>query len=110
MGFHSVTYFAISAAPSGSPGTPDVFASTPVSLTLFWTAPNFSNHNGIIRNYVIAVHEVETGRNFTAHSNTTQVTLEPLHPYYTYRCSIAAETVGRGPFSLHVTEQLPEAG
>ena len=59
---------------------------------------------------MIAIHEVETGRNFTESSNTTQVTLEPLHPYYTYMCSIAAETVGRGPFSLHVTEQLPEAG
>ena len=81
-----------------------------MSLTLIWTAPDFPNHNGIIRNYVIAIHEVETGRNFTESSNTTQVTLEPLHPYYTYMCSIAAETVGRGPFSLHVTEQLPEAG
>ena len=65
---------------------------------------------GTIQNYVIAIHEVETGRNFTAHSNTTQVTLEPLHPYYTYMCSIAAETVGRGPFSEHITIQLPEAG
>ena len=59
---------------------------------------------------MISIHEVETGRNFTAHSNTTQVTLEPLHPYYTYMCSIAAETVGRGPFSEHITIQLPEAG
>ena len=81
-----------------------------MSLTLIWTAPDFPNHNGIIRNYVIAIHEVETGRNFTESSNTTQVTLEPLHPYYTYMCSIAAVTVGRGPFSIHVTEQLPEAG
>ena len=53
---------------------------------------------------------VETGRDFTVYSNTTQVTLEHLHPFYTYTCRIAAETVGRGPFSEYITIQLPEAG
>ena len=99
-----------SAAPSAPPSPPVVFGTTHDSLSLNWQAPAFEETNGAIQNYVIAIHEVETGRNFTATSNTTQVTLEPLHPYYTYMCSIAAVTIGRGPFSLHVTEQLPEAG
>ena len=99
-----------SAAPSAPPSPPVVFGTTHDSLSLNWQAPPFEETNGAIQNYVIAIHEVETGRNFTANSNTTQVTLEPLHPYYTYMCSIAAETIGRGPFSEHITVQLPEAG
>ena len=99
-----------SAAPSAPPSPPVVFGTTHNSLSLNWQAPPFEETNGAIQNYVIAIHEVETGRNFTTTSNTTQVTLEPLHPYYTYMCSIAAETVGIGPFSEHITIQLPEAG
>ena len=98
------------AAPSAPPSLPVVFGTTHNSLSLNWEAPPFEETNGAIQNYVISIHEVETGRNFTANSNTTQVTLEPLHPYYTYMCSIAAETVARGPFSEHITIQLPEAG
>ena len=99
-----------SAAPSAPASRPVVFGTTHNSLSLNWQAPPFEETNGAIQSYVIAIHEVETGRNFTANSNTTQVTLEPLHPYYTYMCSIAAVTVGIGPFSEHITAQLPEAG
>jgi len=72
--------------------------------------PPFHQQNGIIRSYLIAIREHETQRNFTESSNTTQVTLSPLHPFYTYTCSIAAVTVGTGPFSGFITVQLPEAG
>ena len=102
----------ISAAPSASPSSPVVFGTTHEFLSLNWEAPPSEHRNGVIRSYLIAVHEFETGRNFTviSDSNMTQVTLEPLHPFYTYQCSIAAETVGSGPFSEHITVQLPEAG
>ena len=38
------------------------------------------------------------------------VIVDDLHPYYRYRCIVAAETVGLGPFSIAVTTQLPEDG
>ena len=99
-----------SAAPLAPPSRPVDFGITHDSLSLNWQAPPFEETHGVIRNYVIAVHEVETGRNFTETSNVTQVTLSNLHPFYTYNCSIAAVTVGTGPFSEYISIRLPEAG
>ena len=98
------------AAPNVSPSSPVVFGATHDSVSLNWQAVPFEEVNGVVEGYTIAVHEVDTGRNFTMNSNTTQVTLEHLHPFYTYVFSIAAETVGTGPFSESITIQLPEAG
>ena len=36
--------------------------------------------------------------------------IENLHPLYTYRFSIAAQTVAVGPFSDPIVLQMPEAG
>ena len=110
MSHYSDAHSINSAAPSAPPSRPVVFGTTHESLSLNWQAPPFAETNGVILNYAVAVLEVETGRSFTVNSNTTQVTLEDLHPFYTYTCSIAAETVGIGPFSEHITIQLPEAG
>ena len=110
MPHYSDAHSINSAAPSAPPSPPVVFGTTHESLSLNWQAPPFAETNGVILNYAVAVLEVETGRSFTVNSNTTQVTLEDLHPFYTYTCSIAAETVGIGPFSEHITIQLPEAG
>ena len=80
------------------------------SLSLSWNPPVFEDINGIIRRYMISVTEVETGRVFTQHSNTTQATLINLHPFYTYACAIAAETVGLGPYTINLVVQLAEEG
>lgn len=83
---------------------------TAESFTLTWAPPPIEETNGVIRNYVIAVTEIDTGRVFTENSNTTQVTLAGLHPFYTYECRIAAETVGIGPYSTQIVLQLSEDG
>ena len=43
-------------------------------------------------------------------SNDTQVTLQSLHPYYTYTCHVAAVTTGSGPYTGNLTVKLPEDG
>ena len=83
---------------------------TATSLTLTWQPPSFENSNGIIRQYVIQVEEVNTERMLIATSNTTDITVEDLHPFYVYSCRIAAETIQVGPYSSPITVQLNEDG
>lgn len=101
------SYFVV---PSASPSTLSTTSVTSESFTLMWQPPPFEETNGIIRNYVIRVTEVNTGQTFTETSNTTQVILVGLHPFYIYECQVAAETVGLGPYSTQITVQLDEEG
>ena len=83
---------------------------TQTGFTLTWQPPSFEDTNGIIRLYVIQVLEVETGRYLTQTSNITEVTFDGLHPFYSYNCRIAVETIDLGPFSAPITVQLNEDG
>ena len=56
----------------------------------------------------MTVHK--TASEFQEQSNHTQVTLQPLHPYYTYTCRVAAVTTATGPYTGNFTIQLPEDG
>ena len=47
----------------------------------------------------------------TVRTTETSVVFNNLHPYYTYKYSLAAATaVGVGPYSNNATIQLDEAG
>ena len=83
---------------------------TATSLTLTWQPPSFESRNGVIQQYSIEIVEVNTGRIMTTTSNTTGVTVGNLHPFYTYNCRIAAETIGVGPYTTPITVQLDEDG
>ena len=52
----------------------------------------------------------ETASESQEQPTNTQVTLQSLHPYYTYTCRVAAVTTGRGPYTGNLTIQLPEDG
>ena len=54
--------------------------------------------------------EIETGMMNNYVTDSTHITLADLHPFYTYSCSVAAETVDVGPFTVAVTAQMPEDG
>ena len=43
-------------------------------------------------------------------TNSTSMVIENLHPFYTYRFFVAAQTVAVGPFSNPIALQMPEAG
>ena len=83
---------------------------TSTSLTLIWQPPSFESRNGVIQQYIIQIEEVNTGRILTATSNTTEVKIDNLHPFYSYTCRIAAETVQVGPYTTPITIQLDEDG
>ena len=43
-------------------------------------------------------------------SFTTAFTVQSLHPYYFYECSVGAHTVSTGPYSTPFIIQTPEDG
>ena len=80
------------------------------TISLSWSPPPPSDTNGIIREYRVNVTEVETGRVFYLTSTTTSITVQSLHPYYTYYCTVSAYTVGVGPYTVVFSIRTPEDG
>ena len=68
------------------------------------------NHNGIIDEYHVNITEDETGVWFEEITNQTHITIQGLHPFYTYYYSVAAVTVDRGPHSAVVFVVTEEDG
>ena len=75
-----------------------------------WVQPVSAKINGIIRAYLINISEVETGKLFHFQTNGTETVISGLHPFYTYLCTVAAQTIGAGPYSVPAVIQLPEDG
>ena len=64
----------------------------------------------MIRSYLINVTVVETGSFFQNTSETTALNISGLHPYYTYNLTVAAVTIGPGPYGVVLTIRMPEDG
>ena len=56
----------------------------------------------------LAVAETKEHTNLTSYS--TSLTAESLHSYYSYNITVAAVTIGVGPFSAESTAQTSEDG
>ena len=82
----------------------------PTDITLSWSPPPEEAHNGEITHYVIMVLEVQTGHSFSSSSNTEEITLGNLHPYYDYSITVAAHTIEIGPSSSAINVRTSEAG
>ena len=52
----------------------------------------------------------ETGTLLQLTSQTTALHISNLHPFYTYTLTVAAVTIGPGPYGLMLTVQMPEDG
>ena len=52
----------------------------------------------------------ETGSSFQQTSETTALYISNLHPFYTYTLTVAAVTIGPGPYGLALTVQMTEDG
>ena len=84
---------------------------TSTSLVLSWVPPPVENRNGDIQHYTIAITETETGERFNRTvSNYTSMLLTQLHPYYRYKCQVAAVTVEIGPFGVPIVIQTLQDG
>ncbi len=75
-----------------------------------WLPPQTEHQNGIIIGFIVRVSGVNTEE--AIERTVTQLSNEVsgLHAFYSYRFSIAAETIAPGPFSNPITFQLPESG
>ena len=77
---------------------------------LTWSPPPVEDQNGIIRNYILNITELETGMAFHYASSSTSILVYSLHPFYRYVVTIAAVTVGQGPATIAFTVQTWENG
>ena len=102
--------YIFNSAPTAPPDDVQVTAGDSRTLQLSWQPPSNSSRNGIIQHYIINITELETNSSFQLETTDLFVVVDDLHPYYQYSCSVAAETVGLGPFSIAVIIQLPEDG
>lgn len=103
-------FYFFPPAPSGPPLIVSRSPLNSTTLLLSWQPPLNQHRNGVIREYRVNITEVESGRHFQNTTTTTSITIPFLHPYYNYLCSIAAYTVGIGPFSSAIRVQMPEDG
>ena len=97
-GNHTHLYPVVpSGQPQGIVGT--VLSST--RLQISWSPPLTGERNGVIRMYKINISGAETGQTDYMYTsdNTTLKTLYSQHPYYHYDITVAAYTIGDGPFS-----------
>ena len=98
-----------SPAPTAPPEQLSTIISSR-SLTLMWRPPPFEETNGVIQYYALSITELESGQVLTMTSMSAVAVINDLHPYYTYEFTVAAYTVGPGPYSSSVTIQLHEEG
>ena len=110
--FNSVFPWCVYIVPSEPPQDVSVNSISPNNLSVTWRALPHAERNGEIRYYNITVLEVATASQswYITLNSSTQWIIEDLHPYYSYQVSVAAATIGLGPFSHDVTVRMPEAG
>ena len=102
------THFTVPSAP---PQSPNGVANSPNQVTLTWSPPPGVDVNGDLQYYALRVTEVETRRQWTFYTVDTFITIGGLHPYFNYRCQVAAHTViGSGPFTDPFYVQTQESG
>ena len=103
-------YAYLFTVPSGPPKSLIATPSDARTLVLTWRPPAEEDRNGVIRGYTVNVTGVLSGQVQQFETEETQLTVQHLHPYYSYNCSAAARTVGLGPFTNNVTAEMLEAG
>ena len=96
--------------PSSAPVHLQGSAVNSTTIQLQWGPPPLADRNGVIRSYHINISVAETGSVFRLTSVTTAWNILNLHPYYTYTITVAAVTIGPGPYSVALTIRMPEDG
>ena len=106
------TCLFVFAAPIGEPTNITILIVGPTSIHISWDHPPEDTHYGIIREYRITYTELETGAvfNTSTDSETTEVAVGSLHPFYTYMFFIVPVTVNVGTNHTEITVRTEEAG
>ena len=97
--------------PQGPPQNLTVTPLNQSTILIGWSPPVISLQNGIIRSYTIYLFHNLTGLtdSYTV-SNTTTHIVTNLKPFSAYSISVAASTIGIGPFTSLIPVTLPEGG
>ena len=103
-------YFCISLAPNSPPIVTTYFVIDSRSIAIQWTPPAFTDHNGIIRKYVVRLQVSGTTETITYNTTGTTAIIGSLIPSYSYKISMAAYTIAIGPFTSLMNLTLPEDG
>ena len=104
------SYISLLIAPISSPEDLQLSPISSTSIFVSWSPPPLEDQNGIIRMYRINITEFETGREIVLSSTSTSLTVQFLHPFYTYECVVSAVTVEEGPYTETVVVMTPEDG
>ena len=99
-------------APIGEPTNVTVLFIGPTSIHISWDHPPDDTLYGMIREYRITITELETRAvfNTSTDSETTQLAVNSLHPFYTYTFYIVPVTVDVGTNHTEITIRTAEAG
>ena len=97
-------------APSGPPQNITALVQSSVQVVTEWKPPREEDRNGVIDHYIVNIFETETEHQSQEISILPSLTLSDLHPFYTYQVSVAAVTIGVGPYSTVTTFRMLEAG
>ena len=105
-----MSLFSLSVVPSD---VPQNVVAEPLNAThaqLVWDPPPPEHRNGIIELYIITITATDTDEQFQEMSMYNTTIIGSLHPFYTYKFSIAAQTIEIGPFTSPVIIQMPPSG
>ena len=97
-------------APTAPPVLISATEVTSDSVKLTWNVPPLSEHNGLIRKYILKQIELNTGAVKYYNVTDTTYVATALHPYYQYNFSVAAVTVAPGPYSETITALTEQDG
>ena len=107
---HVYSIDVCTVVPDSAPTSVQSTAVTSTSIDIDWDSLPTENENGIVRHYIVNVTEVQTGNTFQIMSSDESATLTNLHPAYQYTLTVAAYTVGLGPYSTVLTVTTLEDG
>ena len=96
--------------PSGAPQNVSVSVLSPTSVNMSWLPPLREYWNGIIIHYIVRVSGVNSEEELELYVVEMSLVIPRLHPFYSYKFSVAAETVAPGPFNDPITIKMPESG
>ena len=105
-----VDYIYCIAEPSQSPSNVSVIARNATTVLVSWVPPPPEERNGIVQGYSVQVVGVNTEEELTYNINATEIIIGSLHPFYSYRVTVATVTIAHGPFSNPLTFKMPPFG
>ena len=95
--------------PSGPPELANITAVSSRAVYISWELPAPEHQNGIIRGFSIKVKDRVTDEERFLNTTEQFTTVNELHPHYIYAISVAAVTIGVGPYTGSQIK-LPEDG